>query len=212
MSQLQPVPNDYEPRYPRELSEQEIRDLLRPSLLSRFSNEVFLTGALVAGIAATGGNADANERNTISKDPMLKAQVDRLLQEVLGKYKSKTWNPRTSIKLSRELKTNPPVKYPSIPISFGNSYIGVFDTKAAKEVTANRQPPALQHLRQRGPSARVLRGVLRRSGRTAGRALCSDKRGSRVAGSSWAGGRACRFRALSPRRRRVNDPAMAPRN
>ena len=60
MSQLQPVPNDYEPKYPRELSEQEIRDLLRPSLLSRFSNEVFLTGALVAGIAATGGSADAN--------------------------------------------------------------------------------------------------------------------------------------------------------
>ena len=33
------------------------------------------------------------------------------------------------------LKTNPPVRYPQIPISFGNSYVGIFDAEKAKQAT-----------------------------------------------------------------------------
>lgn len=139
MKPLKPVEPDYAPRYPRELTEVEIRELLRPCLLSRFSKEALIAGALAAGTALAPSPAWA--QGTLPKlpkagtstrtDAKFKAEVFALLKEAIPK-KGGFWGARASIRSSKELKANPPVKYPRIQISFGNSYVGIFDTESAK--------------------------------------------------------------------------------
>ncbi len=161
MTQLKPMPSDYLPRYPRELTETQIRELLQPSLWQRFSFETLAIGALVMGLVLTGCEANtafAQQENryqpevesvdeipriavplksgkTTSSDPNLKKKVEKLAAEMLGNHERKSWNDEASIRLQRDLKANPPIKYPSIPISCGNSYVGIFDTEGAKEAT-----------------------------------------------------------------------------
>jgi len=180
MSRLTPVPSQYRPTFPRELTEQQIRELLRPGLFERFSKETLATGALLTGLTLAGcDNRGAGEEpvpqqpdkptvesidevaspqeqykpsvksvdeipkvpapissgKTTSSDPNLKKKVDQLVAEVLGNSRKGYWNDLASIRLSRDLKANPPIKYPSIPISFGNSYIGIFDINEAKRAT-----------------------------------------------------------------------------
>ena len=160
MSHLQPVRSDYEPEYPRELTGEQIQDLLRPGLLKRFSQQTIATGALIAGMAASGcspasgGTAVEVEKDkaaddkpdarasqarrqgpTTSKDPNLRKKVDAIVAEVLGKTKKGFWYEHSYLGPAKELKTNPPVKYPIIPISYGNSCIGIFDQATAREAT-----------------------------------------------------------------------------
>lgn len=147
MSDLRPVRRDYEPGYPRQLTEAEIQELLRPSLFRRFSSETLLAGALLAGATASGCSSAAapightppgklpNHGTSTRTDRQLKEKVDRLTAEILGKTKRGSWNETTTIWLDRELKSNPPLKYPSIPICYGNSRIGIFDQEAAREAT-----------------------------------------------------------------------------
>ena len=54
MSSLKPVPRSYCPDYPRFLTEADIREILRPSLLARFSRETLLAGAMLTGLTAGG--------------------------------------------------------------------------------------------------------------------------------------------------------------
>lgn len=56
-------------------------------------------------------------------------------KEVLGRMKPGSWNKYAGIDLIRELPANPPLKYPRIEISFGNSYCGIFDIEEAKKIT-----------------------------------------------------------------------------
>jgi hypothetical protein len=148
---LRPVPADYEPAYPKHLTADEIRDLLRPGLFRRFSPATMLAGALVAGALAgceraAPQNAAAQSASdaapplpadqTTRANPQLRARVEQIAAEVLGPYRERaTWNERASIGSQTMLPSNPPVKYPRIPISYGNSYVGIFDTVAAKEAT-----------------------------------------------------------------------------
>lgn len=56
-------------------------------------------------------------------------------KEVLGRIKAGYWNKHAGINLIREIAANPPLKYPRIEISYGNSYCGVFDIEEAKKIT-----------------------------------------------------------------------------
>jgi len=175
MSHLQPVRSNYEPAYPQELTAEQVQELLHPGLLKRFSQQTIATGALIAGMAATGcspssggpsveiggktptdDEADAansgtdhvaigkagvprsrRERKgtTTSNDPNLKKKVDTIVAEVLGRAGRGSWYDRSFLRPVKELKTNPPVKYPVIPISYGNSCVGIFDHTTAREAT-----------------------------------------------------------------------------
>ena len=151
-NKLRPVRRDYEPAYPQQLTEDEVLRLLRPGLFERFSPATLLAGAVIAGALAGGcdnapagggagpgrgagpGGGAGGVRSTRT-DPALKAKADQVVSEVLGKTKKGFWNERSSINPKSELAANPPVKYPRIPISYGNSYVGIFDTEAAREAT-----------------------------------------------------------------------------
>ncbi len=142
MSALRPVRGPYEPGYPRELTEEEIERLLRPGLLARFSRETLVAGALVAGLALGAASPPAGDGDRPSRQELGKAELEAaqrkalaFAREVLGSYKDKVWNDETNLRLTPVLEPNPPVKYPRIPIMFGNSRVGIFDTKKAVEAT-----------------------------------------------------------------------------
>jgi len=60
MTQLKPMPSDYLLRYPRELTETQIRELLQPSLWQRFSSETLAIGVLVMGLVLMLTGCEAN--------------------------------------------------------------------------------------------------------------------------------------------------------
>jgi hypothetical protein len=143
MSPLKPVDPDYRPRYPRELTEAEVRNLLRPSLLRRFSKKALVAGALAAGTALA--PSPLHSQDVLPKLPKagtstrtndkFQAEVFAMLDEALPK-KGGFWASHTSIVSDKELQANPPLKYPLIRISYGNSCLGIFDTEAAKAAAA----------------------------------------------------------------------------
>ena len=143
MNPLKPVEPDYAPRYPRKLTEVEIRELLRPCLLNRFSKEALMAAALAAGTALAPLPAWAQDAppklpkagTSTRTDAQFRAEVFALLKETLPK-KGGFWGAHASIISSKELDANPPVKHPRIRISFGNSYVGIFDTESAKAAAA----------------------------------------------------------------------------
>ncbi len=184
MSHLKPIASDYQPAYPRELTREQIQELLRPGLLKRFSQQTLATGALIVGMTTLGCQsetsaetspnaqpADAQQTQedpkagppeevpepdqpaevitdtsypkppakmkgtTTSTDPNLRKKVDAIVAEVLSKSKQGYWYKHSSLRLQKELKSNPPIKYPVIPISYGNSCVGIFDHATAREAT-----------------------------------------------------------------------------
>jgi hypothetical protein len=143
---LRPIPGTYEPGYPAALTREEIQELLRPGLFHRFSRPTLLAGAVFAGalVAAGCGAAPAADVPAPAPSggasraarPRQSAAVDKLVAEILGAYdKNKFWNKSARPSPAKELSGNPPVKYPQIPISFGNSFIGVIDVAAARDAT-----------------------------------------------------------------------------
>ena len=142
MKPLKPVEPGYAPRYPRELTEVEIRELLRPCLLSRFSKEALIAGALAAGTALGPSPAWAQDPppalpkagTSTRADAKFRAEVFALLQAALPK-KGGSWGPHALITAGKGLEANPVVKYPQFQVHFGNSYIGIFDTESAKAAT-----------------------------------------------------------------------------
>jgi hypothetical protein len=143
MSELRPVPDGYDPGYPKGLSEEEIERLLRPGLLERFGARALAAGALVAGLSAVPLAAPVpvpaegklpKAGTSTRTDAKHRERVERITREMLGD-KVGFWNQHTYLALDQPLKANPPVKVPVIPISFGNSYVGIFDTAKGKEAT-----------------------------------------------------------------------------
>jgi hypothetical protein len=144
MSELRPVGKDYNPGYPRELTAEEVERLLRPGLLSRFTRETLAAGAVLVGAGLLGGRGEAaplpgpgelpKAGLSTRKDEQFRKKIDRLTAEILGD-KVGSWNAQSMLRLQTELAANPPLKYPHIPISFGNSYVGIFDTEKAREAT-----------------------------------------------------------------------------
>ncbi len=72
---------------------------------------------------------------SLKADPDLKANIDQLVAEILGETKKGYWNERTSLGPKIHLASNPAVKYPLIPISYGNSMSGILDIEAARQAT-----------------------------------------------------------------------------
>jgi len=156
MSKLIPVRGPYLPGYPRSLSPEEIKLLLKPSLTRRFSSSTLLAGSMLLS-AATGcaqntsvaagppagqvpgqPGKPATNMSTL-KNPKLAREVNLVTSEILdrraGHGFDAFWSDYTSIIARRELEPNPPVKYPRIPICYGNSYNGLFDIDTAKQAT-----------------------------------------------------------------------------
>lgn len=145
MSELRPVSKTYDPGYPRSLTEREIDDLLRPSLLNRFGKKAMVAaGAVVTGLTLSGAACSLAQPPmgpplpkaglSTNKDKAFRDKIYKMSHEVLGD-KVGFWDERSSILYKQELANNPPIKYSRIAISFGNSYIGIFDTDKAKEAT-----------------------------------------------------------------------------
>jgi hypothetical protein len=142
-ARLKPVPQGYEPDYPDHLSGEQIHDLLRPGLFRRFSPATMLAGALVAGAMAAGcdrsagaDGADAKPVRSTRTDARLKADVDRIVEEVLGRWKDqKVPGIGAKMHLDSRLPSNPPVKRPTVETSFGTGLVGILDTEAAKKAT-----------------------------------------------------------------------------
>jgi hypothetical protein len=144
---LRPIPRSYDPGYPAALTGEQIQQLLRPGLFRRFSRPTLIAGTVIAGALAAGGCGQAPAPVTVdarqpakgvrtSQGARRQAEIDRLVAEILGPYEeNRFWNRSSSLASATEISGNPPVKYPHIPISFGNSYIGVFDTAAARAAT-----------------------------------------------------------------------------
>lgn len=75
-------------------------------------------------------------------------RVDAIIKEVLGNSKKTFWYDKAMLapleqKEGRRypdgkpgLASNPPIKFPVIPINYGNSCVGILDTEAAKTATA----------------------------------------------------------------------------
>jgi hypothetical protein len=140
MSELRPVRADYDPGYPRHLTPEEIETLLRPGLFRRFGRETLAAGAVLAGAwlgqaAPLPGPGELPKTGlSTRKDKEFHDKVHKITAEILGD-KVGSWNAQTLIDLKATLPSNPPVKYPHIPISFGNSYVGIFDVEKAREAT-----------------------------------------------------------------------------
>ena len=150
--------SDYEPSYPRALTPDEVRLLLRPGLLERFGQSTLLAGAVLVGSlvvvggvvggcdqagatqpppgANNGGNRNAAPPiKSTRMDPQLKARVDGIITEVLGEAGKRRRSEHTRLQLATPVAGNPPLKTPFFGVMFGNSYVGVFDTEGAREAT-----------------------------------------------------------------------------
>lgn len=135
MSLLRPVRGPYDPGYPAQLSEDEIARLLRPGLFSRFDLKTILTGAVISVCTLTAVADSSGMGNRLRADARAKDRALRMAKEILGTFRNRNWNEHASIRTERILGSNPEVKFPRIPISFGNSYCGIFDTSRAIEAT-----------------------------------------------------------------------------
>lgn len=145
MSNLHPVDRNYDPGYPRALTQEEIEALLRPSIFKRFAGKTLAAGAVLTGVSIGGMMNGApvpavpplpKPGLSTNKDAAFQEKIHRIARELLGDPKVAFWNPMSKINLQKDLKSNPPIKYPHIPISYGNSYVGIFDTEKAKRSTS----------------------------------------------------------------------------
>lgn len=151
MNELHPIDTNYEPEYPPRLSLMQIHTLVRPNLMQRFSRQTLLGGAVLAGSAALSGcgSTEAEYRVTSDNPPTaakplptpsdrnVDQRVNEILTEILGGYDEdqRNWNSKTHLGLIRPISANPPIKTPRIPVSFGNSYVGIFDVEKARDAT-----------------------------------------------------------------------------
>jgi len=160
MSPLRPVKPTYTPKYPRRLTEAELRDYLRPGLARRFSNETMVLSTLLVGstlascarvsppdqhdegasrtaLTPSGTNPLPMMGKSTRNDPALNAKVDAIVNEVLGKQHAGGWYNGSQVGLYRLVSDNPMIKTPEVRISFGNSIMGIFNIEEAR-VAAKR--------------------------------------------------------------------------
>src|SRR4051794_14355314 len=98
MSELRPVSKEYDPGYPRSLTEQEVEELLRPNLVRRFGKRARVAaGAVVAGLGLAGAAATPAQPVpqppmaqglpkpglSTNKDKMFRDKVHKLAHEIL---------------------------------------------------------------------------------------------------------------------------------
>lgn len=139
MSTLHPVKRAYEPGYPAVLRESELELMLRPGLMRQFSRRTLFLGGLLASTAFAAAPGEAPRLpmagHSTRNDDDLRARVDAIIENALAKYEQRFWYEHSSVGLSATIAANPPLKTPRVAISFGNSFMGIFDAERAKAVT-----------------------------------------------------------------------------
>jgi hypothetical protein len=130
--EVRPVPAGYRPGYPRFVEVRDWERLLRPS-----GSLVF--GGLLGAALFVQERAGAQEQPPPPVGPLLTspnaraaAIANRALDEV---KKSGFWYQRSGTAEAEVVPGSPKVTFPEIRISYGNSYVGVFDLARAKRVT-----------------------------------------------------------------------------
>ncbi len=143
MSSLKPIDKDYRPGYPSMLTLRVVDELLTPGLLQRFSAKALRAGAALGGAAliAAGGMSPAQAELASSGAPSLAQpgpEMDERVSALITKLRgpdNRGVHPKARPLLTKELESNPVVRYPRISVHFGNSYMGILDTTAAKAAT-----------------------------------------------------------------------------
>jgi hypothetical protein len=146
--EVKPVRADYRPGYPRFVEVEDWESLIRASNGRLFRPETLLFAGIlgtslflaVSGCApAPVQEARADGPDEPAPGPPLKspnAKVAEIANRALGEVrKTGFWYPRSKVEQAAVVKGNPSVTIPKIPISFGNSHLGVFDTTRAKKIT-----------------------------------------------------------------------------
>ena len=142
---VRPMKPTYDPGYPSFLEVDDWEELVCLSSRRIFDPATLLFAGILGGaffVSAAGASAPEVEPTKVKPPPMespLKASnpkaveiAQKALAEVQttgGYYKTHTISQREVV------KSNPQVTVPHIRIFYGNSYLGVFDTKRAKQAT-----------------------------------------------------------------------------
>ena len=113
--------NDYRPSFPAKLTPEEYAVLIAPD-----SSKRMLAAAAVATLAL-GGTLSAQR-------PSRENQVLELLQRIQPDLSRTNWYGSTKF-VKHDNEFDSPVVVPHIPISFGNSYGGVFDAERVVQYT-----------------------------------------------------------------------------
>lgn len=133
---VHPLKTSYDPGYPRFVEIAEWEQLLAVSNRSIFHPSTLLfAGILGSALLVEAGAAEGENVG----GPPLKAANPRaaeIANAALEKVKeSGFWFKSSKDGELRPVKGNPPIVAPQIRVSFGNSYVGIFDAVRAKKVT-----------------------------------------------------------------------------
>lgn len=133
---IRPVRRDYDPGYPAMIEVDDWR-----GLLARSSRAVFDPRTLAfAGLLGTSlfVPAPAAAAPVPSKLTAENARAAEIANAALAEVKGQAmWKGSASLSTKGYVEGNPDITVPKIPISFGNSRLGVFDFERARKVTAD---------------------------------------------------------------------------
>ena len=127
---IRSIPSDYQPRYPSTLTEDQHRELVRESNQNRLAR-VLLSAPLAFG--ASGAQDEAPETESLRE-----TRIRELLSSLDA---TRDWNgmwfrQTTYSRTKREGGKEHVQILPVIPISYGNSYSGIFDVGRARKLAA----------------------------------------------------------------------------
>ena len=137
--EVRPVPRDYDPGYPRFSEIDDWASLLEPGRSTLFPAQALAFAGLLGTCLLLGeGRAVAQEQDPEVGPPLQSrnAEAAKIANEALERVrKSGFWYKGSKVEKLEVTKGSPAVTVPKIRISFGNSYVGVFDTARAKKAT-----------------------------------------------------------------------------
>ncbi|MCE9611946.1 MAG: hypothetical protein K8R23_17245 [Chthoniobacter sp.] len=132
------IKKHYNPRYPQFVEVTDWRHLVHTSNRSLFHPSTLLFAGLLGSSIFVTNDTQAQEQKLPARPPLRSGNenaaeiANKALAEVA---KTGFWFEHSQTGNEKIVEGNPAVKIPQIRISFGNSYVGVFDTIRAKEVT-----------------------------------------------------------------------------
>lgn len=145
MPAYRPVRRDYTPGYPRQLSEAELNEFLRPALFKRFSRETLAASALMLGAMFTQGCSAPPPKPLPKKWETTEdfdAKLTTLLLQLSG-WRNNAWRATEQIYpeelyTSELLPANPPMKHAvnaRVMVSFGTGGVTVMDMGKLRDDT-----------------------------------------------------------------------------
>ncbi len=132
---IRPIASDYDPGYPAMVEIDDWQALLADSSRAVFdARTLAFAGLLGASMLIPAPSSAAVPETLTAGNPTAAAIANTALAEVKGRA---MWRKVASVGTRAYVKGNPDITVPRIPISFGNSMIGVFDMKRARAVTVD---------------------------------------------------------------------------